>query len=148
MEKWTKFDQIAWEQIKERKPRPWLPGWQRVTQGRPRSFAEFEQFLQTSSHFDMVFDSFLDEFYFYKVADFFAHEPPTSLSPQQRAWLAATADFLSSEFELPHPAWVDKPEYTLSEWYDPYNFGLPPEQTNSSFARHGVLFQTRSLIRV
>jgi hypothetical protein len=148
MDRMTKFDKMAWKIIKDRKPstRTAMAGLRHS--GRPKNFAELAEAITPRFPFEMAFNSFLDEFYLYRSPDFFEQEPGPEFSIPQRAMLAATAEFLSTEFGLARPEWVNKPEYTLSTWYDPYDFGLDEQSSNPTFAKHGVLFQTKSLIRL
>jgi len=90
----------------------------------------------------------LDEFYHHRTAEFFTQEPGVEFPRPTRALLAATAEFLSLEFGLPVPQWVSKPDFTLPVLHDPYGFGLDAESSNPIFTKHGVLFQTKSLIRL
>jgi len=147
MDRMTKFDLMAWQIIKNHPPmRPSIPGIHH--NGRPKNFAEIAEATTNTFPFEMAFNSFLDEFYRHRTADFFTQEPGTEFPRPIRALLAATAEFLSLEFGLPHPEWTSKPDFTLPVLYDPYDFGLDEQSSNPIFTKHGVLFQTKSLIRL
>lgn len=83
--------------------------------------------------------------------------PPTWLSPRLQTLLAASAEFLSVEFGLPVPEWVHEPRYTLPEPWDPWEDICPDvaefreervAKAHPIFLRHGVVYESRTLIRL
>jgi hypothetical protein len=90
---------------------------------------------------------FLDEFHYFKRASFFRYEPPKEFSLRERAFLAATAEYLCRRFNLRCPAWTKKPEYFLEREWDKLGFGNrrlgAPE-----YKHHGIIFCGRGLIRL
>jgi hypothetical protein len=105
-------------------------------------------------------DGFLGNFYSWRRASFFEFEPPVSFNPKWRAFLAAMAEFLCRKYDLPIPAWTEKPEYFLDVEWDaalamdeiPVTALIPieklREQAAPEFRRRGVLFAARNLIQV
>lgn len=140
----NKFDKIAWETIRNRP----LPSSNDELSGRPKNFAELEAMVRRGTDFDIALLSFLDEFYLHRSHSFFNREPGTYFSPNYRSFLAAVAEFLSVKFDLPHPLWVDKVEYSLPDDWNPFDFEVDRESVDPIFLRHGVLVQSRSLIRL
>src|ERR1700733_14706557 len=83
---------------------------------RPCDFEELAvAVFERGDEFGYAFAHFLDEFYLFRRPSFFAKEPPASFRPKDRAFLAATAEYLSREFGWEPPAWTAKPEYHLDE---------------------------------
>ena len=103
--------------------------------------------------YDLAILEFLDRFYLYKTADFFAVEPSEFFTLEVRAFLAATTEFLCKDFNLAVPSWVFKPEYILAEPYDAAGmseFGIfySLEDSTEEYRRRNVIFQSRGLIRL
>lgn len=106
------------------------------------------------------FDHFMDEFYLFRGASFFAEEPPNSFATRRRAFLAAVAEFLSQEFGLLVPPWTEKPKYFLAEEWDwieecpGFNEKLRSrisrrrESATRAFRRRNILYEGRNLIRL
>jgi hypothetical protein len=90
--------------------------WRRV--GRA-NFAELEQQLRFGMDYGYAFSEFLDELYLFRRPNFFAQALSGYFSAGQRAFLAATAAYLSNRFGLPVPDWVHRPEFVLAEEWDP-----------------------------
>jgi hypothetical protein len=97
--------------------------------------------------FEFAFHNFLDEFYYFKRPSFFRLEPPKEFSPQQRALLAATAEYLCRRFDLRCPKWTQKPEYVLKQEWNPLGM-TNRRKAAPEFKRHGVLYPGRALIRI
>lgn len=146
------LDKQAWAVLAERTPFTGKPeGFERS--GRPANFAELAVAIEEYGSYSHAWSEFLHEFYRYKIPDFFAVEPPAHFSPGRRALLAAVAEALCTRFGLPVPAWVQKPEYTLAEPWDPnaeFYPGMSIEERMSYaspvFQKHNVVFKERSLI--
>jgi len=96
----------------------------------------------------------------HSLISFFAVEPPASLPTKERAFLAAMTEFLCHEFDLPVPAWTEKPEYFLAEEWD-YVTDLEEfpealrdrvakrrERATPEFRRHNIIFEAQGLIRL
>jgi hypothetical protein len=69
--------------------------------------------------------------------------------------LAGTAEFLSKEFGLPVPAWVDEPEFLLPDLWELDGWMLPDDpaaierrkaKAEPCFLRRNVLLERRDLI--
>ncbi len=80
---------------------------------RPASLAEVAEQVLAGDSFDRCLGNFLDEFYLAPAAQALAREPAV-LAPRfndlgrvQDAYLAATAEELARQFDLPLPRWVD-----------------------------------------
>jgi hypothetical protein len=156
----ARMDARAWKAIHDRK----IPARKHAglaLSGRPANFQELVDAVeQRGQDYGFALSHFLDEFYLYRSADFFAIEPPTSLPAKQRAFLAAMTELLCREFDMPIPAWTEKPEYFLDEEWD-YVTDLEefPEQlrdrvakrrerATAEFLRHNIIFESRGLIRL
>ena len=144
-----KYDRMAWGIIARKRADPDdKPG-----QARPSNFPEILYWMNrgsvmwgtTSMKFETAFHNFLDEFYLFKRESFFADEPPKEFSPQQRAFLAATAEYLCRRFRLSCPPWTNKPEYFLPE---KFNMLIGSHRPAPEYKRHGILFSSRGLIRL
>lgn len=113
----AELDHIAWQTIHtasaigNRQPAGY------AATGRPSNFIELAQMMADRDE-EMAWSEFLHEFYRFRTPSFFAERPPESLSPQWKALLAGTAEFLSKEFGLPVPEWVNDPQYTLPVQWD------------------------------
>jgi hypothetical protein len=146
-----KLDRIAWRII----TRKHADADDKPGQARPSNFPEILYWMNrgsvmwgtTSMKFETAFDNFLDEFYWFKRESFFAAEPPTEFSLQQRAFLAATAEYLCRRFKLRCPVWTQKPEYFLEEEWDVVGLGNR-RKSAPEFRRHGMIFAARGLIRL
>jgi hypothetical protein len=147
----AKFDRMAWASIKRRKASKGAkPGVARAS-----NYPEILEWMKKGSvmwgskskSFDDAFHDFLDEFYYFKRASFFRQEPPKEFTQRQRAFLAATAEYLCRRFKLRCPAWTKKPEYFLDEEWDVLEFGNR-RKSAPEFRRHGIIFAARGLIRL
>lgn len=129
--------------------------------GRPANFEELAEAIhERGQEFDFALSHFLDEFYLVRRPCFFAQEPPASLSQKERAFLAATAEFLCREFAIEAPAWINREEYRLPVEWD-YITDIPEfpeslrdrvaarrERATPEFLRHGIIFESRGLLRL
>lgn len=151
----AELDKIAWETIKSRPPLAGLP--QGIASGypRPRNYAELEQMLDAGQDFEYAWSEFLHEFFAYRQECFFEFPSPNCLSPGWQAVLAGTAEYLSQEFGLRIPAWVNEPRYFMPEMWDAseaMGFGTEEgrearkQTTPQAFLRRNVVFQARNLI--
>lgn len=128
---------------------------------RPGDFEELAiAVFERDDDYGYAFAHFLDEFYLFRRPSFFAKEPPPSFNPKDRAFLAATAEYLSREFGWEAPAWTSKSEYFLAEEWD-YVVDLPEfpeelrlriahrrERATPEFLRHGIIYEARGLLRL
>lgn len=146
-----KLDRKAWAIIRRKKaPKGVKPGVARAS-----NFPEILYWMKegsvmwgtTSMSFETAFHNFLDEFYYFKRASFFRQEPPKEFTQRQRAFLAATAEYLCRRFKLRCPAWTKKPEYFLDEEWDVVGLGNR-RKSAPEFRRHGIIFAARGLIRL
>ena len=148
-----RLDAIAWKTIHEQgsrsEPPPGL-----AASGRPANFAEFAE-LAARWDEELAWSEFLHEFFHYKQASFLAVPPPKTLRLECRALLAGVAEFLSEEFNLPVPEWVNEPEYFLQEMWDPWEDICPDMEpfrqeriarSHPAFLRRGVVYEARNLI--
>jgi hypothetical protein len=142
----TREDQLAWEFIHSR---PRLA----ISQARGYRALDYLQLgekLAARVQFEIAWGDFLHAFYDFKDASFFAYPPPASLSPGWQAILAGAAEWLSQEFELPRPEWVDDPKFTLPTPWDPWgltdDFDAGLSEIEEPFRKRNVLFQGRDLI--
>jgi hypothetical protein len=153
-------DAIAWKAIQSR-PLPTSTHFGLANSGRPANFVEIERaMVEREQAYGYACDHFLDEFYLFRRQSFFAEEPPASLDRRRRAFLAAVAEFLSGEFQLPLPEWTEKPEYFLAEEWDwvedqpDFNDELRArisrrrESATPAFRRRNILYEGRNLIRL
>jgi hypothetical protein len=108
------IDKLAWQSIHRHPPRPVKEscGWQ------PMDYQGLEQRLQEGAEFEHIWSDFLHAFYDYKDASFFRYPSPISLSTEWQALLAGAAEWLSDEFGIEPPKWIDLPEYFLAEPWD------------------------------
>lgn len=128
---------------------------------RPGDFEELSvAVFQRGEEYGYAFSHFLDEFYLFRRRSFFAKEPPADFDRRDRAFLAATAEYLCREFSWDPPDWVNSPEFFLDEEWD-YVADLPefpedlrPRITNRrkrgtpEFLRHNIIFEARGLLRL
>ena len=146
----TQDDKLAWEIIRKKKQYPYSEAGIGQS-GRPKNFNKLETLIRNGTEFEVAFALFLDEFYTHRFPEFF--------SSNVRAMLAATAEFLSIEFGLLYPEWVDKSEYFLAQYGDPRaesmtelfgpgDWGIDKNCADPAFLRHGVLQKAKSLIRL
>ena len=146
----AELDQIAWRSIHERPTR----SVDEDRGGRPLSYLQLEEQLQRGRPFDLAWSDFLHAFYDYRAASFFQHSSPSSLDLHHQALLAGSAEWLSQEFALPHPAWTDERMYFLPDPWDPWqDLGLKIEnleervaRSPDAFRRRNISFQARDLI--
>jgi hypothetical protein len=142
----TREDQIAWESIHARpKMTP-----SKSRDNRAEDYRELEEHLKAGVPFEIAWGNFLHAFYDFKDASFFAFPPPTSLSPGWQAILAGAAEWLSQEFGLPKPVWVNDPKYFLPSPWDPWglceDFETEMAELEEPFRKRNVLFEARNLI--
>ncbi len=144
-------DALAWQIIHRCRPIPV----EAATRRRPKDYRDIEQWLRDGAEFEMAWSEFLHAFFAAKVASFFAYPSPPSLSPGWQCILAGAADWLSTEFGLPHPSWVDEPRYFLAEPWDPWmEVGLDVSEfiadtmarSPKAFSKRNVAFLSRNLI--
>jgi pimeloyl-ACP methyl ester carboxylesterase len=132
--------------------------------GRPQTFAEIGQVMESGHDWEYAWSDWLHEFIFRKDLRCLAEEPPSRFPRERRAMLAATAEFFAKLYGLTKPTWVHKPEYFLPK-LDYYgcviNFGeaenalLMPEteaedcrlraRTPKEFLRRNILLPARGL---
>ncbi len=157
-------DDIVWRSMADTRKvsSPWRESpW---SGGRPQTFAEIGQVMQSGHDWEYAWSDWLHEFIFRKDLRCLAEEPPSRFPPERRAMLAGTAEFFAKLYGLPKPAWVDKPEYFLQEldYYgcvidfgDGQNALLMPEteaedcrlraRTPKEFLRRNILLPARGL---
>ena len=105
----ARLDVIAWATIHSRP----IPTSDPVP---PRNFAELGQ--AEGPEFAEAVAAFLERFYSYRSRcgeKFFEVEPPLTLRPEYRAFLAAMTEFLCHEFHIAIPEWNEKLEYFLTK---------------------------------
>lgn len=153
-------DALAWAAIHSR-PAPTHDQFGLRYSGRPANFEELAEAVhQRGQEFDFALSHFLDEFYLFRRPSFFQKEPPASFGPKDRAFLAATAEFLCHEFGFEPPAWASREEYRLPAEWD-YITDIPEfpealrsrvaarrERATPEFLRHGIIFESRGLLRL
>jgi hypothetical protein len=110
-------DVIAWATIDARVPS--TSDHTGLAKSGRANFAELEQQLRFGMDYGYAFSEFLDELYLFRRPNFFAQALSGYFSAGQRAFLAATAAYLSNRFGLPVPDWVHRPEFVLAEEWDP-----------------------------
>lgn len=150
MSKRDELDAIAWQTIKSAKV--YSPS---QTKLRPRNYAEIAEQLRAGRDFELAWSDFLHDFYAHRHASYFEYRPPTELSREWQAVLAGAAEWLSAEFDLPKPAWVDEPDFFLDRPWDPWeDLGLDePEirhktlkRSPEAFRKRNLAFESRNLI--
>lgn len=145
------IDKIAWQSIHQRLPRPVTEshGW------RSLDYQGLERRLQEGAEFEPAWSDFLHAFYDYKDASFFRYPSPPFLRTEWQALLAGAAEWLSQEFGLGHPRWVDQPQYVLAKPWDPMeDLGLDMSsfiadklrQSPEAFRKRNIAFLSRNLI--
>ena len=148
-----RLDAIAWKTIHEQGSRDYPPPGLTAS-GRPSNFAEYAELAERWDP-ELAWSEFLHEFYRYKQASFLAVPPPKSLPRNRRALLAGVAEFLSQEFGLPVPTWVNESEYFLDEMWDPWEDICPDmeqthpgriERSHPAFLKRNVVYEARNLI--
>jgi hypothetical protein len=136
------IDAIAWRTL-HAKPKLALA---EARGTRARNYLQLEELLQRGVDFEHAWSDFLHAFYDYKDASFFTYPSPPSLSIQWQAVLAGAAEWLSSEFSLPHPTWTDNPKYFLDKPWDPWEeFGLQIRNWDERLARCPEAFRKRNI---
>jgi hypothetical protein len=142
----TRYDKLAWEIIESR-PIPQgelAEHFGLAKSGRAASFLEVEQAIRDGSDFHIEFPQFLDEFYLFKRAEFFADEPRDYFDRRTRAWFAGVVEYLCRRFKLAVPNWIEKPEYFLPQpWHKSHDDTGEPE-----FRRRNIGYNPRHLIRL
>lgn len=142
----TKFDDMAWKQLHAR-PAPtgtWADHKGLAKSGRPKNFAELEILLRRCDDWEVAFPSFLDEFYLFSDAEFFALEPTDYFDRKTRVWFAGIAEYLCHRFGLAVPEWVENSDYFLPEpWRKSHD-----DTGELEFRRRNVLYNPRHLIRL
>jgi hypothetical protein len=133
--------------------------------GRPHDFAEVGEAIHTGRSWDLAWSDWLHEFVYRKDARCLGAEPPFWFSKERRAMMAGAAEFFAGLYELPKPAWVDKPEYFLAvmeyqaylatEPNDRHFMAWPPisevalylmkARSPKEMLRRNVVFEARSL---
>lgn len=123
---------------------------------RPANYAELGRMLRDGADWDTAWSTFLHEFYRYKSAGFFALPPPEWMGPGRKALLAGAAEFLSREFDLTPPSWIESPHYFLEDMWDPLEESIHPlmpqlrakrmDHTDPAFLRRNVIYETKNLI--
>lgn len=145
------MDQKAWEGIHKRATLNLAED----SSNRPKNYREIEAGLKDGGDFEFLWSDFLHAFYDYKDASFFAEPSPASLSPGWQALLAGAAEWLSAEFGLPAPAWIEEPRYFLDRPWDPMeDMGIDMaeymadklDRSPEAFRRRNVAFLSRNLI--
>jgi hypothetical protein len=151
MTKRDEMDAIAWKSIRSRAPIPLS----KAGSERALDYVSLDKQLRAGVSFTYAWSNFLHAFYAHRTASFFAHPSPSYLSPRYQALLAGAAEFLSAEFELPHPEWVDSPKYFLDMPWDPEeDLGLDMSEfledrmarSPEAFRRRNIAFLSRNLI--
>lgn len=145
----AQLDEVAWKAIKSRPPLV------KTSSLRPSNYTEIGARVAAGEDFEYAWSDFLHGFFAYRTADYFAQPSPANLSPEWRALLAGAAEWLSQEFDLPHPAWTDEPQYFLAETWDPReDEGLDMSAFHAevladspeAFRKRNIAFRSRNLI--
>lgn len=151
----AQLDATAWRTIhqasvvRDRRPSGYAASF------RPANYRELGQKITDTGDFELSWSEFLHEFYRFRTEEFFAERPPEFLSLGWQALLAGTAEFLSQEFGLTAPDWVNDPQYTLPEMWDPWEEIVPDieqfrderiAKSHPIFLKRNVVFETRNLI--
>lgn len=146
------IDQIAWDTIHKMASLLNTPSGLKAS-GRPLNYEELAE-LTSRKDFQFAWPEFLHEFFRYKRALFFALPPPDMFRREYRALLVGVAAYLSAEFGLP-AAWVDDPEYTLTEPWDQWEDLCPDmaetreyraERISQAFRKRNIIYEARNLI--
>jgi hypothetical protein len=145
------IDEIAWRTIHDRPPLSIA----KASNWRALDYRSLDEKLRAGVDFEHAWSDFLHAFYDFKDASFFAYPSPTFLSPGWQALLAAAAEWLSAEFNLPHPTWTDEPRYFLDAPWDPWeDLGLDMSEfigdklarSPEAFRKRNIAFLSRNLI--
>lgn len=145
------IDKLAWQSIHQRPPLPLSAG----TGWRALDYCALDEKLRAGVDFEHAWSDFLHAFYDFRTPSFFAYPSPSSLSPQWQALLAGAAEWLSAEFGLPRPEWVDDPKYFLDTPWDPAeDLGLDMSEfvadtlarSPEAFRKRNIAFLDRNLI--
>jgi hypothetical protein len=156
----VEIDALCWKVLEEKVPRPGVPpGY--PAGPRPSNYAELAELIRDRGDFELAWGEFLHECHAYKSGSFFAVPPPSTFSPEHRAWLATCCEYLCQRFHLPIPAWVEEPEFFLPEEWDfasetfvwagmlvdmtPYREERR-SRSHDAFLRRGIIFEPRALI--
>ncbi|GEM_PF-1429188 len=101
--------------------------------------------------FEHAWSNFLHEFFYWRLADFFAVPPSAELGPERCAMLAGSAEYLCHRYDLDVPEWVADHRFQLPHLQDFY-----PENPATRFARCqraapeflslNLIFEARNLI--
>jgi hypothetical protein len=114
--------------------------------GRPQTFAEMGDAMRASADWEIAWGDWRHDFIGRKDPRCLAEEPPESFPPERRAMLAGVAELFASLYELPKPAWVDKPEYFLPEppryIWEKSEFEHLADRTPSSTERYRAMAMT------
>jgi hypothetical protein len=147
----ARLDAIAWRTIHDRRRPKGEPT-------PPRNFSELRPC--EGPEFSEMLNGFLDRFYWWKRPEALEFEPPLGFAPEYRAFLAAVAEFLCHEFNIPAPAWIAKPNYCLIVEWDaaadleevPWVLVIPIEERRAQaapeFLSRNIIFPSRGLICV
>jgi len=91
-------DALVWQAIRSRP----LPKHANIGLKFSRRPGDFEELgvavLERGEDYGYAFAHLLDEFWLFRQPRFFEKEPPLAFGSQRRAFLAATAEYLSREF--------------------------------------------------
>ena len=145
------IDKIAWQTIHSRPPRP--IGSARGL--RSLDYRQLDERLRAGVDFEHAWSDFLHAFYNFRTASFFIYPSPPFLNVRWQALLAGAAEWLSAEFDLPHPTWTDAPRYFLPEPWDPVeDLGLDMSEfiadkmarSPEAFRKRNIAFLSRNLI--
>jgi hypothetical protein len=144
-------DKTAWESIRDRAPIPIS----KAGSVRALDYQQLDAQLRAGQSFEYAWSNFLHAFFAHRVASFFAFESPSYLSPRYQALLAGAAEWLSAEFDLPHPEWTDNPKYFLDTPWDPEeDLGLDLSEfledrmarSPEAFRKRNIAYLSRNLI--
>lgn len=111
--------------------------------------------LDSGIDFEDAWSEFLHEFFAYQQASFFEFPSPESLNIGWQSILAGAAEYLSKEFDLPIPEWVNEPQYFLPDYWDPVEDlsstfiegrARRMQNTPEAFLKRKVIFEARNLI--
>lgn len=157
---YARNDALVWNAIRTRP----LPKHSNIGLAYSRRPGDFEELgtavLERGEDYGYAFAHFLDEFYLFRRPSFFAKKPPEEFGPRRRAFLAATAEYLSHQFGWEPPAWVNEPEYFLAEEWDfitamaEFVEELRPRSANRrqratpEFLHHNIIYEARGLLRL
>jgi hypothetical protein len=162
-----RMDAIAWAIIDAHVPPVRPLGYK---SSRPANFAELSKAVEafrsdypedldplpgTWPAFEHAWSNFLHEFFYWRLADFFAVPPPETLGLERGALLAGAAEYLCRRYDLDLPDWIDDPQYVLPEIYDFWGDITPEvramrfrrvQRSSPEFLKRNVVFEARNLI--